>query len=428
MIPGVAAMIASHPYPVPGYQVPTARGLSAQKLAYFLVWATMASSSVVFAEPALFDALMIGLIALLPLLGLTSFSNPILFFLFAWLVIGASELLSASLSGILDISTKHTLISIYLSLSAIILAAFVRADPERHIHIVMSGLMFASLVAVTAGVGGYFGAIPGMDDLFTQYGRARGLFKDPNVYGSFIVPALIYYLHGMATASAKRSLIMFLLAGFVVLGLLVSFSRGAWFNAAIAVTVYGYVQFIAAHTHRLRLKLVLIGVFGICTVILGLMAIMQIESVADLLKQRASLTQSYDTGTEGRFGGQLRALDIIITNPLGIGALEFARPRSSEDVHNVYLSMFLNAGWLGGMAYLGLVITTLAVAFRNALRPSPHQGMLIVLLASFAGMVAEGVIVDTDHWRHFYIIMGLIWSLIAARKYNIRRPQTISMT
>ncbi len=408
-------MIAGHPYPVPSYQAPVARGLSAQKLGLSLVWLTVASSSVVFAEPAPFDALMLGLAVLLPLLGLTSFSNPILFLLFAWLVIGASELFASTFSGTLDVSRNHTLISIYLSLSAVILAAFVRSNAERHIHVAMSGLFYASVIASIAGVGGYFGIFPGMSDLFTEYGRARGLFKDPNVFGSFIVVALIYYLHGMVSERARKSLIMFLLAGLIALGLLVSFSRGAWFNAAIAIMVYGYVQFIVASTHRLRLKLVLIGAFGLCTAMLGLMAIMQIESVADLFQQRATLTQSYDTGTEGRFGGQLRAVNLILANPLGIGALEFSRPRFSEDVHNVYLSMFLNAGWVGGLSYLGLVLTTLAVGFRNALRPSPNQGMLIILLASFAGMAAEGVIVDTDHWRHFYILMGLLWGLALTR-------------
>ena len=217
-------MITGHSYPVPGFSAPVARGLSAQKFGLFLVWLTMASSSIVFAEPAPFDALMIGLIALLPLLGLTLFSIPILFLLFALLVIGASELISSTFSSLIDVSTKHTLISIYLSLSAVILAAFVRADIERHSRLVMSGLLFASVAATLAGMVGYFGFIPGLEELFTEYGRARGPFKDPNVFGSFIVPALIFYMHGVMSASARKSLIMFMFAGLIALGLLISYS------------------------------------------------------------------------------------------------------------------------------------------------------------------------------------------------------------
>ena len=37
------------------------------------------------------------------------------------------------------------------------------------------------------------------------------------------------------------------------------------------------------------------------------------------------------------------------------------------------------------------------------------------MLAAFAGLAAEGMIVDTDHWRHFYVIMGLVWGLMLAK-------------
>ena len=39
---------------------------------------------------------------------------------------------------------------------------------------------------------GYFSLVPGTYDLFTEFGRARGTFKDPNVLGAFLVPALLY--------------------------------------------------------------------------------------------------------------------------------------------------------------------------------------------------------------------------------------------
>jgi hypothetical protein len=28
--------------------------------------------------------------------------------------------------------------------------------------------------------------------------------------------------------------------------------------------------------------------------------------------------------------------------------------------------------------------------------------------------VAEGFVIDTDHWRHFFLLLGLIWGLAAA--------------
>jgi O-antigen ligase len=92
------------------------------------------------------------------------------------------------------------------------------------------------------------------------------------------------------------------------------------------------------------------------------------DQVANVLSQRASFEQSYDTGSEGRFGGQEKAVGLIAENPLGIGAQEFTTRHHPEEVHNVYLSMLLNAGWLGGGVYWILVASTLALGFRHALK------------------------------------------------------------
>ena len=29
-------------------------------------------------------------------------------------------------------------------------------------------------------------------------------------------------------------------------------------------------------------------------------------------------------------------------------------------------------------------------------------------------MVAESFIIDSDHWRHYFLILGVLWGLIAA--------------
>ena len=405
-------MIAGQPFPAYANSVPTARGLSAQSACLAIVWLTLASSSVVFAEPAPYDALMIGLIVLLPLLGLVAISNGLILLFAAWLVIGATGLIAAARSDILDVSIKHTAVTIFLSISAVLIAAFVRRNPERHSRLIISGLLFASLLAVVTGAIGYFNLLPGANELFTKYGRMRGTFKDPNVFGPFIVPALLYCVHSMTTVRAWRAILMSLLSGLFCLGLLVSFSRGAWVNASVALLVYAYMVFVVSRSNLFRLKLLIMVFFAACGAILAIAAAMQIESIGDLVRERASLTLSYDTGPEGRFGGQLYALKVIASNPMGIGAQVFGRILHGEDVHNVYLSMFLNAGWVGGFLYFSVVMTTIIAGFRYALRANPTQGIFIVMLAAFVGLAAEGAIVDTDHWRHFYVIMGLIWGLM----------------
>jgi hypothetical protein len=36
--------------------------------------------------------------------------------------------------------------------------------------------------------------------------------------------------------------------------------------------------------------------------------------------------------------------------------------------------------------------------------------------------MAEGFVIDTDHWRHFYLILGIIWGLAAASRAAKRAP------
>ncbi len=58
--------------------------------------------------------------------------------------------------------------------------------------------------------------------------------------------------------------------------------------------------------------------------------------------------------------------------------------------------------------------------------PTPWQIYLIAAYAGFVGEVVEGMIVDTDHWRHFFLLLGLIWGLDAATiNWHRRRSWTI---
>ena len=42
------------------------------------------------------------------------------------------------------------------------------------------------------------------------------------------------------------------------------------------------------------------------------------------------------------------------------------------------------------------------------------QPLFLVAYACFVGNVCEGLIIDIDHWRHFYLLMALVWGMMAA--------------
>jgi hypothetical protein len=104
-----------------------------------------------------------------------------------------------------------------------------------------------------------------------------------------------------------------------------------------------------------------------------------------------------------------------------MGPFEFARIHGLQQ-HNVYLQAFLVYGWAGGMAYILLLISTVWAGLRSAFTRTPWQGYAIAALGAFFGEIVEGFIIDTDHWRHFFLILGIVWGLAAAsRQFKWKR-------
>ena len=386
-----------------------------QRLALVYLWITIAISGVVYFEPAPYDGMMIGAVILLPLVGLAPFTRGLAVYLVLLSGIVAGGYIAATQAGQLSVPVTHVTVTLYLALSSVVMAAFVAHNPVGNVRLIMSAYMVAALVAAAAALIGYFGVVPGLYDIFTEFGRARGTFKDPNVLGAFLVPALLYAFNVVLTARFSRAGLWTIALPLLLLGTLLSFSRGAWLNLVVSLAVYSVFTFIVAATNRERAKLIISMVLaGVCAV--GVLAAAQsIPKVAELMGERASFEQSYDVGPEGRFGGQKKAADLVLTHPLGIGALEFGRRYHNEDVHEVYLNMFLNTGWIGGTLYIFLVLATLVLGLKLVLRDRSSDRLSAVLVAAFFGMALEGAVIDTDHWRHFYLIMAMIWGMALAR-------------
>ena len=386
-----------------------------KRLALFYLWITIATAGIVYWEPAPYDGLMIGAVILLPLVGLAPLTRGLSVYLVLLSGIVAGGYIAATQAGLLGVPVTHVTITLFLALSSVVMAAFVAHNPQANVRLIMSAYMVAALVAAAAALIGYFDLVPGLYDIFTEFGRARGTFKDPNVLGAFLVPALLYAFNVVLTARLVRGGVWALALPLLLFGTLLSFSRGAWLNLLVALAVYGFFTFIIAGTNRERIKLIIsIVLGGVCAV--GVLAAAQsIPKVSEILGERASFEQSYDVGPQGRFGGQKKAADLVATQPLGIGALEFGRVHHHEDVHEVYLNMFLNTGWIGGTLYIFLVLATLVLGFKLVLRDRGGDGVSVVLVAAFAGMAIEGAVIDTDHWRHFYLIMAMIWGMALAR-------------
>ena len=386
-----------------------------RRLVLLYVWITIALIGIVVSDPAPYDVLILGAVVLLPVVGLAPFTRGIALYLLLWAAILAGGLIATTQATSLDIPASHMGISLYLALSSVVAAAFVAQRPDVNVRLIMSAYLASALIAAVAALMGYFSLFPGAYDLFTEYGRARGTFKDPNVLGAFLVPALIYAFNVVMTGRVVRASLWMAAIGVLLFAVLLTFSRGAWINLAVSFTAYAYFIFGTAGTNRQRLKLVVSLLLAGALAVGVLAAAQSIPTVANLMGERASLDQSYDVGPEGRFGGQQKAVGLIVTHPLGIGALEFHERYHHEDVHEVYLSMFLNAGWLGGILYFAVVLLTIGLGLRQVVRDRGGDGVSAVLAATFIGMAIEGLVIDSDHWRHFYLLMAMVWGMALAQ-------------
>ncbi|MEZ5910476.1 MAG: O-antigen ligase family protein [Hyphomicrobiaceae bacterium] len=400
------------------------------RLSLGLVWLAIASGAVVFTEPAPIDALLMGLVVLLPTVGLVAFRRELIGYLACWLLIVVAAVVASGAAVDVARASTHTFVTLYLVLASFILAGFVARRPVAHSRLILNAYLVSTILASLAAIVGFFALVPGAQEAMTRFGRAAGTFKDPNVLGPFLVLGLLYAMHLALERTLLRALWPLATAALLAFALILTFSRGAWANLVVAGLAYGYLSFLTARSNWYRVRLMLVGMVGLIGSVLVVGVALQFDAVTALLSDRAALVHGYDVGPEGRFGGQEKALELILQHPFGLGALEFANGHHHEDVHNVYLNMFLNAGWLGGLLYIGLIATTLAIGFRSILRVSPARPLLILAYSAFLGHAAEGVLVDTDHWRHVFVILSLVWGLVAvagrqAAQWSPRRDEPI---
>ena len=103
------------------------------------------------------------------------------------------------------------------------------------------------------------------------------------------------------------------------------------------------------------------------------------------------------------------ALDL----PFGIGPLQFNR-YFPEDTHNSFLNAFMSGGWIAGVCYPALVFGHCHHGVPAPLRPCALAAHLSRVFAAFLGTVGKSFVIDTDHWRHFWMMLGAMWGMFAA--------------
>lgn len=292
-----------------------------------------------------------------------------------------------------------------------IIGAFVSMSwNRRHFETFMRVYIVSCVIASMLGTVGFLTQM----ELLTWDGRAKGLIDDPNMYGSFLIPAVVFCAYFLSRGQGSRILLSGALA-IVLLGILLSFSR-----IAVVAALFCFFAYIFFHNrarpHRLLMIIAGLVVTGI---ILFAFASLTSAEFTEKLLDRLTFAKAYDLGEDGRYARYLRVIPMILQNPIGIGVLQLEKI-FPEPIHNIWLSSFVNYGWGGGISYVTLAIGSVVVSIRNYRRNKNE--ITIALLISLVGIVFCSTLHEGEHWRHTWLLYGLVWGLNPFNVGSDHRP------
>ncbi len=296
--------------------------------------------------------------------------------------------------------------TLYVAVLGLWLATWV--TDRRRARLAAGAYVFAAATSALAALLALFFSIPGSERLVFD-DRAQGLFKDANVFGPFLVPAALILIEETLTPRLfRRRWLSGLLVVLLGLGVLFSYSRGAWVNLAAGTVVVVTVLALRRRGGRKAVLALALLVLAAASVA----ATVSVSGSGDFLTQRAQL-QSYDSD---RFGAQAAGLAPGQRYPFGVGPgqFEYVAPISA---HSTYVRVFAEQGLPGLLTFLALALFTLAAATANAIAGRDTYGIgSAALLGAWCGLLVNSIVIDTLHWRHLWIVAAFIWAGWARRR------------
>ncbi|MBB4007556.1 O-antigen ligase family protein [Allorhizobium taibaishanense] len=375
----------------------------------------------VFMEPAPYELFMAMQIPLWFILGLriSRGTAPLLALMLTFNVGG---LISLTTMADLDVGPLYIAVSTFLALTSVFYAAIIEERHER-LRLIFRAWVLAAVATALLGILGYFHAFPGAE-MFTRYDRAMGAFQDPNVFGPFLIAPSLYLIHGLLTGKLMAAPWKILGLLIIALGVFLSFSRAAWALFLFCAIAMVLILLIKERSSAFRLKIVLLSLTAAIALVLALVVALQFQQVRNLFSSRTQLVQDYDGGHLGRFERHKIGFLMSMERPLGIGPMVFSKI-FPEDEHNIWLKTLTSYGWLGFLCFVSMLIWTICFGFRLLLYDRPWQPYLMIAWITLIGHAGIGNVIDIDHWRHVYLLFGVLWGCRALerrwQRQNIQR-------
>jgi len=394
-------------------------GYSFDQFRNAVVWLLMVSSWFVIKEPAPCDLLFVVSFALFVTSGLriSALIAPMVLYLLLYNLGGFISFIEVAEE---DRAGMFVITSIYMSISALFFAFYIAEDPVGRFAFIRNGYIVAAVIGSLIALAGYFD-VAGLADTLSPIQRAQGTFKDPNVLSTYLIPPAAILIQGIILGRQRHPLLSAAALAVIAAAIFLAFSRGAWMNFVACTLLLVLITFALTPSLALRSRIVLLSVIGAGIMVVMVIFLLSIPEVRQLFLDRATLLKSYDAGETGRFANQLNSIPFLLTRPLGFGPTLFDRV-FGEAPHNVFINAFSAYGWLGGLSYLLLIVSTITIGIKTILTRTPWQNISIVIFCPLFTTILQGVQIDTDHWRHFYWLLGLMWGLYAATVFYVPKP------
>lgn len=238
--------------------------------------------------------------------------------------------------------------------------------------------------------------------------RVRGSFKDPNMFGMLMMMSLAA---GLPLLMGEKGRLRLALAGlmvvdFAALGL--SFSRGAWVAALVAVVAV-VLAYPGDRTKRL-VPLVAALVLVVALVFYAVPPEFLAKRIMGVTQDKSALARVY----------MLRAgADIVRRNPLGVGiggfpavypAYRYGTVRASlVQSHTSYLTVAVEMGVLGLLLYLWLILRFFKTMWPTIRRGHNDIALRVQLAASAAvlGILVQAWTYSVELSKQLWFAMGL---------------------
>lgn len=303
-----------------------------------------------------------------------------------------------SINNHLD-SIEYFVITLYLLAYSIFIFVF---SNQKNYSKVFKVYVYSSSLASVFAIVGYLGKIGFL--MYDSY-RVKSLFKDPNVFGPYLVPAVIILLDDILRNNiASRKLNVFLL--FInTVGIVLSFSRGSWLNLAVSVIFY-----LLLNINRLKLRRILMYSAITLLILLLIWSFFLENDFKDFFMQR-TMIQGYDND---RFSVQESGLSLVSNRLIGYGPgvyeeIVMENFGLNVSAHNLYIRVMLENGIIGFTFFIIPLIYILTKLLKRHVTNdmSKVDFKSSILLSIIIGIAVNSFVIDTLHWRHLWLFIGL---------------------